>query len=63
MQQVIELEHRLHLAEQSIGELEKSNHQLYKEVQLLKELIKILNQRITQPNLEQTNPTELPPHY
>lgn len=63
MQQLIDLQHRLYEAEQSICELEKANLDMYKEINTLKELIKILNQRIQQPESSIADKHELPPHY
>lgn len=63
MQQLIDLQHRLHEAEQSIYELEKNNVQMHKEINQLKELIKILNQRIQQPASNIADNNDPPPHY
>lgn len=66
-QEVIDLQHRLELAEQSILELEKNNHQMNKELGVVKDLIKILNQRIQHPesstNNNMGNHEPPPPHY
>lgn len=66
-QDVIDLQHRLELAEQSILELEKNNHQMNKELVVVKDLIKILNQRIQNPESSTNNNMASheppPPHY
>lgn len=63
-QKIIDLQHRLHLAEQSIMALEKSNYSLSKEMDFLKKLVKTLNQKIEQPIADGLTPHEPPPpHY
>lgn len=65
-QEIIDLQHRLELAEQSILELEKNNHKMNQELGVVKDLIKILNQRIkrSEPdNNSMDNHEPPPPHY
>ncbi len=64
-QQLLDLQHRLYLAEQSIIALEKSNYNMRKDIDFLKQLIKILNQKIEQPNNGSSAlpNNEPPPHY
>lgn len=66
-QEFIDLQHRLEQAEQSILELEKNNHQMNQELSIVKDLMKILNQRIQHSEFSNHNNMDKheppPPHY